>query len=143
MSIDEERLTALARHFRIAIEQTKKHKLPSWFMDFPRGCCGDTADLLGVYLEDLGMQDVRHVWAMHGEVSHAWIEVNGIVVDITSDQFPEFTDSVVVADPSRWHENLTDRKCREVDRSNVSCNLAPALRAIEESINILRPFELP
>ena len=38
--------------------------------------------------------------------SHAWLEVGGILVDVTADQFGR--PPVIVAERSRWHERLRD-----------------------------------
>lgn len=38
--------------------------------------------------------------------SHAWLQLNGVIVDITADQFPDFNAKVIVTTKSDWHESL-------------------------------------
>ncbi|MBR3750163.1 MAG: hypothetical protein IKK58_00155 [Clostridia bacterium] len=57
------------------------------FKNFPSGCCGDTSDLLARYLLNNGIKTKYASGAYHN-ISHAWlITNNGIIVDITGDQF--------------------------------------------------------
>ena len=45
------------------------------FQSFPRGCCGDTCDLLATYLLSHGIETI-YVCGTRGEQSHAWLVVN-------------------------------------------------------------------
>ena len=78
-----------------------------YFSSFPRGCCGDTCDLLGQYLLDHGIK----TWNISGTYysnydekigtyidsqSHAWLAMDNpqytndyIIIDITGDQFDD------------------------------------------------------
>ncbi|HDL6593720.1 TPA: hypothetical protein PXO57_000389 [Yersinia enterocolitica] len=65
---------------------------------FPKGCCGDASDILaylifkefrvlslrrsGVYMDYL-ISDVR----LKDKNNHAWIVLDGIIIDLTADQF--------------------------------------------------------
>ncbi|HPC51831.1 MAG TPA: hypothetical protein PLV05_01885 [Verrucomicrobiota bacterium] len=88
--------------FRFAIESCDKSLLPITFRDFPSGSCGDAALLLGCYLRERGLGEFEHVTGERGVAadgtwqSHAWLERNGVFVDITSDQFNELAKSVQV-----------------------------------------------
>lgn len=63
------------------------------FGNFPHGCCGDASDLLANYLLSHGIQTWYVCGTYYGESeeyrqSHAWLELsNGIIIDITGDQF--------------------------------------------------------
>jgi hypothetical protein len=48
--------------------------------------------------------DVSHYGK--GSERHVWIVVDGITVDITADQFPDVTDSVIISADSPWHNAL-------------------------------------
>lgn len=36
-------------------------------------------------------------------ISHAWLTLDGLTIDITADQFAEINDPVIVAHGSAWH----------------------------------------
>jgi hypothetical protein len=39
--------------------------------------------------------------------SHAWIEADGVIVDITADQFQDISERVIVTTCSPWHGSFT------------------------------------
>ena len=65
------------------------------FRKFPSGCCDDTCDLLGKYLDEHGYptQQVLSTYrdgAFEDITGHAWLLYEGaIIIDITGDQFGE------------------------------------------------------
>lgn len=81
----------------------------SIFQGFPHGCCGPAAELLARHLQEhfglaamyaAGLQQRDgHSW------SHAWVLVDGVILDITADQFEEVGAPVLVVrvDDSPWH----------------------------------------
>jgi len=86
----------LASRFRKAIEMARDNgefDKDISFYHFPRACCGDTCDLLGQYFLDNGIESVYvcgnyysgNEWD-NGQ-SHAWLIVDGNIIDITGDQF--------------------------------------------------------
>jgi len=74
---------------------------------FPRGACGHASELLGRFLRDqLGIEPVyilkenkRAGGSWKG--SHAWLETEGLIVDITGDQFG--WEPVIVTSSSARH----------------------------------------
>ena len=87
--------------------------LPS-LVDFPLGSCGDVAILLGQYLHDAGLGTWRYVsWERprgdYGFESHGWIELHGVIADITADQFLEANEAVIVTPDSSWHNSFAIR----------------------------------
>jgi hypothetical protein len=75
------------------------------FNKFPEGACGGAADLLGYYfIEALGLDAEYLVGYLPNGDSHAWTLVDGIIVDITADQFGN--EPVIVSQKSEWHEKL-------------------------------------
>lgn len=100
-----ERVRAAANTFRVALERCPPSALGVGFEAFPAGACGDTSLLLGRFLRECGLGDWNYVSAVRREqsaagwptmMSHAWLECDGVIVDITSDQFEQFDDIVVV-----------------------------------------------
>lgn len=83
---------SIAEHFRNAIDAAVGNgELRMYpFYKFPDDCCDMTCDLLSQYFLEYGIQTV-HVNGVHMkdyQWHHVWIQtMNGIVVDITGDQF--------------------------------------------------------
>ncbi|PLV12574.1 hypothetical protein [Pseudomonas guariconensis] len=78
----------IAHAFRKGLEKLQAQgRLPTHLESFPRGCCGVACELLGDYLNtQLGLQ-VEYVCGERDGSSHAWLELDGLVIDITGDQF--------------------------------------------------------
>ncbi|MFD3457551.1 hypothetical protein ACFWVC_35915 [Streptomyces sp. NPDC058691] len=74
---------------------------------FPYGSCGDASILLGQYLHENGLGVWRYVSAWENGASHAWIEKNGLRVDITADQFDGVDTPVIIASGGGWHDRFT------------------------------------
>lgn len=105
--MDEIEALRLARSFRRAIEDGAPLAHDIVFERFPAGSCGDAALLLGRFLRERGARDICYVLGRRpsGENwgSHAWLKVDGLIVDITADQFDEVEAPVIVAAASAWH----------------------------------------
>jgi hypothetical protein len=117
---DIARLASLATSFRAAIEKCGPNELTPDFGEFPRGSCGDTSLLLGTYLKEQGAGAFTYVNGGRGvspdRCYHGWLEAEGVIVDITADQFPEMNEQpVIVATHSAWHEKFGDRYRTEAD----------------------------
>ena len=81
-----------ANEFRTAVETAQKHNEFSEFnplANFPFGCCGIASELLAAYLLERGIKStVGFGWSIEpNSSSHAWLIVDGVIVDITGDQF--------------------------------------------------------
>lgn len=99
-----ELLFHLASRFRRAILSTDlpNCSLPS-LSDFPHGACHDASLLLAKYLQVNGCGDAYYVLGERGGVRHAWLELQGFVLDITADQFADQPAGVIVTGESAWH----------------------------------------
>jgi hypothetical protein len=101
-----ERATA----FRAAIEACDKNRLCISFQEYPLGSCGDASSLLGKYLTDSGLGSFRYVAGeyMSGEdyQSHAWVEQDGLIIDITADQFTDVNTPVWLTTERHWHNQF-------------------------------------
>ena len=120
IAADLTRVTSLAVRFRTAIEKCDPSRLPIGFQKFPRGSCGDAVLLLGTFLKEQGAGTFTYVVGERGKKgrtwrSHAWLEADGVIVDITADQFPEITESVIVTTHSDWHKKFKQERPREAD----------------------------
>lgn len=121
----DQRLASIAwaaTTFRHALETMARADVPS-LVTFPRGACGDASPLLGQYLTDLGFGDWNYVSGRrplgHGVETHGWIEQEGLIVDITADQFPEITDAVVVTLDRTWHDSFGTPNMNSPARTDV------------------------
>jgi len=97
----DEVVTAAARRFRRAAEQGGLVSVG--LQAFPRGACGDTSELLGQYLRDSGLGVWTYCSGWFSHYSHAWLERDGLVVDITADQFTDTLPPVIVTLDRSWH----------------------------------------
>ena len=86
---------SMVAQFRAAIEdaQSVGEFDSDYFGRFPRGCCGDTSDMLAQYLVEHGIKTkyiVGTYWddETGDSQSHAWLLLNEeTIIDITGDQF--------------------------------------------------------
>jgi hypothetical protein len=111
-------LRTLATRFRMAIRATDPAEVDPEVRfivaSFPKGVCGAVCFLLGHYLCQNGFPSAEYVNGIRpsdGE-SHAWIEIDGIIVDITGDQFAEVAEEVIVTADTAWHGQFCDRTGR-------------------------------
>jgi len=106
------KVTVLARRLRQAIEAVPRDALPFGMREFPAGSCGDAAQLLAAYLSDSGFPGFEYVLGSRGSkedgmwTSHAWIEREGMVVDITADQFADAPPGATASYDSPWHRGF-------------------------------------
>jgi hypothetical protein len=103
----EDDIRAAVSRFRAALEQGGLAHVT--FERFPHGSCGDACELLGEYLRECGLGDWTYCsgWsrAASGELqsSHAWLERDGLIIDVTADQFGNGQPAVVVSRDRSWH----------------------------------------
>jgi hypothetical protein len=73
--------------------------------EFPKGSCGDTCELLGQFLADSGLGDWQYCSGQRDEPfhTHAWLEQDGLILDITADQFPDVDEPVLLTQDPSWH----------------------------------------
>lgn len=99
----QDSLIQLATRFRAAVEHViRTSGAPMHIERFPRACCGITSELMGDYLNTLGLGEFEYICSMKNDASHAWLEVSGLIVDITGDQFPG-RPPIYVDKPDIWY----------------------------------------
>lgn len=81
------------------------------FERFPIGCCGNVSHILGCFLISQGYANVRYV---AGErtvneqyQTHAWLEWDDWIIDITADQFTDGPSAVFMERDSEFHRSFT------------------------------------
>lgn len=80
----------LAVAFRSAVEtMVQTGNVLMHIQGFPRGCCGIISELMGDYLNTLGIGEFFYVCGMKEGALHAWLKVDGLIIDITGDQFAD------------------------------------------------------
>lgn len=101
--------------FRRGIDElAAEGNLPWALMGFPHGCCGVTSTILGVYLNARYGLGIEQVLADRDGKSHAWLEIGGLVIDITGDQF-EGRPPVFFGKRDAWFSSWEeDRDLRDV-----------------------------
>jgi hypothetical protein len=105
-------IETLATAFRRAIEVSTV-RADIVFRNFPRGSCGDASLSLSEFLRTHGFAEVDYVvgWARESgsRRSHAWLELDGTIVDITADQFIDRSaPSVFITTGRAWHARFSE-----------------------------------
>ena len=89
--------------FRSAILKCDPKSLPITLQGFPGGACGDAALLLAKYLQENNLGQYNYMIGQREGRSHAWLQNNDFIVDITADQFIDQSDTVIVTKDNSWH----------------------------------------
>jgi len=107
-----DKYTKAATRFRQMIEEADWSNLTIEFEKFPKYSCGDASTLLAQYMIDAGCDTPTYVVGEIVEtfrsLSHAWIELDNIVLDITADGFDPNMPAVIVKENSAWHERFDE-----------------------------------
>ncbi len=107
--IDKEKLFNISLNFREGIEVAKQKRLfhpKSCLYRFPRACCEHASSLLRFYLKKVYKIDVLQVCCDCGDNgTHAFLEYGNLIIDITSDQFPN-RPPVYVDYPDDFYKNM-------------------------------------
>lgn len=96
-------ISKIAKEMRIALEKASKLS-SSLVMTFPNGCCGTASDFLSKYLEQNGIRTTYVAGMKTNRITHAWLEYDDLIIDITADQFPEIDEKVLVSRNRHWYE---------------------------------------
>lgn len=104
-------MTVLAATCREALEQMTPAQRGIGFAEFPRGTCGPVAELMGRLTFEATRVNGRYVSGIgHPDLapqqSHAWLEVRGLLVDVTHDQFAGTGLVGWVFVSSTWHSKF-------------------------------------
>lgn len=103
-----EYLTQLAKAFKKAFDDSDLSQAPGFLQNFPSGCCSWATIFIGHYLKyecGLSLKRIHSARRINGD-QHEWLIVNGIIIDITADQFDDAPSPVIVETDSEWHAQL-------------------------------------
>lgn len=102
-------ITNSVTKFRNALECADLGFLPT-LADFPCGSCGDASLLLGQFLRDSGFGDFDYVCGekFHDNrtQTHAWLQRDGLIIDITADQFDDVDSPILITNDHAWHSQF-------------------------------------
>ena len=98
----------IANRFRTLIDSADRSTWGEEFKFFPKGSCGAVSEMFGKHLLDNHGIDSVYVSARStSNVSHAWIECLGLIIDLTGDQFVDYPlPPVFVSPDQQWHARL-------------------------------------
>ncbi len=78
---------------------------------FPYGSCEATSQMLALFLESRGIDEVTYTRNEWGDYIHYWVVVNNeTLIDLTAHQFPDCNDELIVTERSSFHDQF---KCLE------------------------------
>lgn len=115
MHLDETSLLLISRAFRRAIENADLSEASVGreaylrMYNFPDSACAEATTLLGICLtRDYDLSTLVKALAQIEEGdkwvgTHEWLEHNGIIIDITADQFSIVNEPVIVTRQSHFH----------------------------------------
>ena len=111
-------ITRLGQAFRLAFEQVDLSDAPGFLPHFPEGCCSWATWMVGHYLKyECGLLPAEIQGSRDGADgtdTHAWLSVNGVVVDITCGQYSDCPHTIVIADTSEWHSRWLFTRTEEI-----------------------------
>ena len=84
------------------------------FQYFPTGACAPMSDIIAKYLISNGYSGVEFVYGYRKKQPHAWIEIDNLIVDITSDQFEDGQGAVFVSRERNFHDRFTGQRRKRV-----------------------------
>jgi len=98
---------------------------------FPLGCCRDASLILGQFLTEKGYKDIyycrKDIDAQYA--SHAWLEYNDHIIDITADQFENIFPPILIVSnrhTSAFHRWISKEPFNfyitGLDTINLSCD---------------------
>lgn len=103
VNCDINKLIQLSKRFRAAIMQCDPEVLIVTLRRFPRGACGDATLLLAKYLEENKYNNFEYICGKKERQTHAWLERDGLIIDITADQFNDQNYPVFVSMDHTWY----------------------------------------
>ena len=134
----EQTIRSVAESLRTQIISVSPEARPISLRHFPRGSCGDAVDMLATRLAGSPGRSLEYVFGKRvtddGIEIHAWLQVDGFIVDITADQFDEVDDAVIVKRSSDWHSRWGTRILREAGLDHVVGRSGMQLRAFLERL---------
>ncbi|WP_010322926.1 hypothetical protein [Marinobacterium stanieri] len=142
--MDIDAISDAAANFRLVVEE-QYFSLGLESRSFPRGACGYMTHMLGAYLHDQGLGVFEYIGGERGFAindtwsTHAWLCGDGVIVDITADQFEDVDEPVIVTRKSKWHEKFRTKSYGQIYIEALKDSLVrpygKIMRALEERAN--------
>jgi hypothetical protein len=116
---DVQELTRIVHRMRSVLESLAPNPWPG-FKEFPKESCTVACRLLALYLLECGLGPVACVSGRRPDGKpggHLWLRKNGLILDITADQFEGEVNrpvTVAVESESDWHAHLAKELPDEV-----------------------------
>lgn len=104
------KIKELATELRSAIKTCEDRFKPFWFKDFPSGTCLDSCLLLIRWFAENKLNSFTIVKGSRNGSSHAWLEKEGIIIDITANQFEDNYSEVMVTRDKSWHLQFEEER---------------------------------
>ena len=112
LSSGVQRASNLAYALRSEIQAIESSERPIRLKLFPRGSCGDASLILHSLINDAGIAGSRTAHATRVGAdgmswpTHAWVELSGVILDITPDQFPDGGETIYVGPASPFYDSF-------------------------------------
>lgn len=101
-------LQSIAVAFRRSFETVDLSNAPGFLPSFPDGCCNWASWMIGHFLKyEQQMEPFEVIGgrsSSDGYEEHSWLVLDDIIIDITSDEFPDSNEAVIVGTRSEWHK---------------------------------------
>ena len=98
----------IGKGFRNSLIQENLSNAPGNLSYFPDGCCNWASYFIGHYLKyEMSLNPIEIIGCRpgsDGEDEHSWVVVDDIIIDITSDQFSDSIEPIIIGYTSAWHE---------------------------------------
>jgi hypothetical protein len=114
----ENRLSLLTDRFATSIATLGQSNLLFSLRKFPLGACGGATLLFARYLYQNGFPLSQYVAGERDDGrTHAWIESDGLIIDISAGQFSDAPAQVIITRDSSWHAQFKEQKRHPADIS--------------------------
>lgn len=122
-------LWLFASVYRNAFEEMREQYPDDFFLgNFPNRCCSLASEIMCDKLNELGWDATRVGGVrLNGEGSHSWVVCEGVVIDITINQFSEDLPSVYVGEGMTLHDEY-ENEALEV---RLDCYESELIKKIE------------
>src|SRR6478609_5261918 len=126
--METQALTKIAQKVRQTVESLliDVGSIGPELINFPTLSCEVSTQILGLYLRTKGVENIvacrgkRSTPNSSGEQIHTWLLVNNrIIMDITSDQFPDSVDKVFVGEYSDFHSSFSHIAQRAISEEEL------------------------
>lgn len=111
---DISQLQEYAAAFRARLDASRDQLPQDVCLHFPAGCCGSVSEVLAEALRRDLVVAAAYVcgsrYDENGTSTHAWIEADNVIIDVTADQFGQ--PAVIVTRERTWHDTWPDQERR-------------------------------